>query len=114
MKIVLLESLGISQELLDSYVKPLTEKGYEFAAYERNDDVAVQIEEAKDADILIIANIRKAEVINACPNLKYIDVAFTGVDHVALDAAKARGIKVSNASGYSTVAVARADHCHDA
>lgn len=107
MKIVLLESLGISQELLDSYVKPLTEKGYEFAAYERNDDVAVQIEEAKDADILIIANMPlKAEVINACPNLKYIDVAFTGVDHVALDAAKARGIKVSNASGYSTVAVA--------
>ena len=27
MKIVLLESLGISQELLDSYVKPLKEKG---------------------------------------------------------------------------------------
>ena len=57
MKIVLLESLGISQELLDSYVKPLKEKGYEFAAYERNDDPAVQIEEAKDADILIIANM---------------------------------------------------------
>ena len=96
MKIVLLESLGISQELLDSYVKPLKEKGYEFAAYERNDDPAVQIEEAKDADILIIANMPlKAEVINACPNLKYIDVAFTGVDHVALDAAKAKGIKVS-------------------
>lgn len=107
MKIVLLESLGISQELLDSYVKPLQAKGYEFAAYERNDDPAVQIEEAKDADLLIIANMPlKAEVINACPNLKYIDVAFTGVDHVALDAAKAKGIKVSNASGYSTVAVA--------
>lgn len=107
MKIVLLESLGISQELLDSYVKPLQEKGYEFAAYERNDDPAVQIEEAKDADILIIANMPlKTEVINACPKLKYIDVAFTGVDHVALDAAKAKGIKVSNASGYSTVAVA--------
>lgn len=107
MKIVLLESLGISQELLDSYVKPLQAKGYEFAAYERNDDVSVQIEEAKDADILIIANMPlKAEVINACPNLKYIDVAFTGVDRVALDAAKAKGIKVSNASGYSTVAVA--------
>ena len=107
MKIVLLESLGIHKELLDSYVKKLTEKGYEFAAYERNDDVNVQIEEAKDADILIIANMPlKAEVINACPNLKYIDVAFTGVDHVALDAAKAKGIKVSNASGYSSVAVA--------
>lgn len=107
MKIVLLESLGISKDVLDSYVKPLEAKGYEFAAYERNDDPAVQIEEVKDADILIIANMPlKAEVINACPKLKYIDVAFTGVDHVALDAAKAKGIKVSNASGYSTVAVA--------
>jgi D-3-phosphoglycerate dehydrogenase len=107
MKIVLLESLGISKELLASYVKPLEAKGFEFAAYERNDDPAVQIEEAKDADILIIANMPlKAEVINACPKLKYIDVAFTGVDHVALDAAKAKGIAVSNASGYSTVAVA--------
>ncbi len=107
MKIVLLESLGISPELLDSYIKPLRDKGYEVAAYERNDDPAVQIEEAKDADILVIANMPlKAEVINACPNLKYINVAFTGVDHVDLAAAKARGIKVSNASGYSTVAVA--------
>lgn len=107
MKIVLLESLGISQELLDSYVKPLREQGHEFVAYERNDDPAVQIEEAKDADILIIANMPlKGEVINACPNLKYINVAFTGVDHVDLEAAKAKGVKVSNASGYSTVAVA--------
>ncbi|ERT59247.1 MULTISPECIES: 2-hydroxyacid dehydrogenase [Megasphaera] len=107
MKIVLLESLGITQELLDSYVQALTAGGHEFTAYERTDDIAVQIEEAKDADILMIANMPlKADVINACPNLKYINVAFTGVDHVALDAAKARGIKVSNASGYSTVAVA--------
>lgn len=112
MKIVLLESLGISKDVLDSYVKPLQAKGFEFAAYERNDDSAVQIEEAKDADILIIANMPlKAEVINGCPKLKYIDVAFTGVDHVALDAAKARGIAVSNASGYSTVAVAELAIC---
>lgn len=112
MKIVLLESLGISKDVLDSYVKPLEAKGFEFAAYERNDDPAVQIEEAKDADILIIANMPlKAEVINGCPKLKYIDVAFTGVDHVALDAAKARGIAVSNASGYSTVAVAELAIC---
>ena len=42
----------------------------------------------------------------ACPNLKFIDIAFTGVDHVGLEAAKERGIVVSNASGYSTEAVA--------
>ena len=65
------------------------------------------IEEAKDADAMILANMpMPGEVLSACENLKFIDVAFTGVDHVGLDAAKAKGIKVSNASGYSNEAVA--------
>ena len=107
MKIVLLESLGISDELLESYAKKLEEKGHEFAAYPRDMDVSVQIERAKDADILMIANMPlKGEVIRACKKLKFIDVAFTGVDHVDLQAAKEMGVKVSNASGYSTQAVA--------
>lgn len=46
------------------------------------------------------------EVINACYKLKFIDIAFTGVDHVAMDAIRARGIVASNASGYSNVSVA--------
>lgn len=55
----------------------------------------------------MIANMPlKGEVIRACKNLKFIDVAFTGVDHVDLEAAKEMGVKVSNASGYSTQAVA--------
>ena len=107
MKIVLLESLGISDEILQSYAETLEKEGHRFTAYERTEDTARQIEEAKDADIIIIANMPlKGEVIKACPDLKYIDVAFTGVDHVDLEAAKGKGIKVSNASGYSTVAVA--------
>lgn len=46
------------------------------------------------------------DVISRCPNLKFIDVAFTGVDHVGLDACREKGIAVSNASGYSDEAVA--------
>jgi D-3-phosphoglycerate dehydrogenase len=45
-------------------------------------------------------------VIRSCEQLKFIDVAFTGVDHVDLAAAQERGIAVSNASGYSNEAVA--------
>ena len=48
----------------------------------------------------------KGEVIEGCPNVKYIAVAFTGVDHVDLETCKKRGIAVSNAAGYSTNAVA--------
>ena len=112
MKIVLLESLGISESSLQRHIAPLTEAGHEFKAYPKNTDPAVQIEEAKDADIIMIANMPlRAEVINSCSKLKYIDVAFTGVDHVDLEAARAKGIQVSNAAGYSTQSVAELVLC---
>lgn len=112
MKIVLLEALGIPDSLLTRYIDPLTAAGHTFAAHPRSTDTARVIEEAKDADVLILANMPlPAEVIRACPHLKFIDVAFTGVDHVALDAARERGIQVSNASGYSTDSVAELTVC---
>ena len=65
------------------------------------------IEDTKSADAVIIANMPyKNEVIEAADQLKFIDVAFTGVDHVGLAAAKEKNIAVSNASGYSNEAVA--------
>ena len=107
MNIVLLESLGVSEELLHECAKPFLDAGHTFTAYEKNTDPAVQIERAKDADVIMIANMPlSGEVIRACNHLKYIDVAFTGVDHVDLAAAKEKSIAVSNAAGYSTQAVA--------
>ncbi len=107
MKVVIMESLGISGEELDARKKPLEEKGVEFASYPRTLDVPTLIGQAKDADAMIIANMpMPGEVIRACDKLKYIDVAFTGVDHVGLDACKEKGVAVSNASGYSNEAVA--------
>jgi D-3-phosphoglycerate dehydrogenase len=112
MNIVLLESLGIPNNLLMDYAKPLIDAGHSFAAYEKDTNPQVQIERAKDADIIMIANMPlSGEVISACKNLKFIDVAFTGVDHVDLEAAKSRGIQVSNAAGYSTQAVAELTVC---
>ena len=71
-----------------------------FTSYEKNTDEQVQIERAQDADILIIANMPlSGRVIRACKQLRFIDVAFTGVDNVDLEAAKEMGIKVSNAAG---------------
>lgn len=112
MKIVLLESLGISREILTEYAQPLLNLGHTFEAYPQDTDPQVQIERAKDADIIMIANMPlSGEVIRACKNLKLIDVAFTGVDHVNLTAAKEMGVKVSNAAGYSTQAVAEIALC---
>ena len=112
MKIVLLESLGISQEILSGFARQLEKQGHQFVSYEKNTDEQVQIERAQDADILIIANMPlSGRVIRACKQLRFIDVAFTGVDHVDLEAAKEMGIKVSNAAGYSTQAVAELAVC---
>ena len=106
-KIVIMESLGISAQELAARKAPFEAQGHTFAEYEKSTDPAVLIREARDADAMILANMPlPGAVIEACPRLKFIDVAFTGVDHVGLDAAKARGIAVSNASGYSNEAVA--------
>ena len=104
-KVVILESLGISAEELASFKKPFEGEAV-FADFPKTTDIPTLIEEAKDADAMIIANMpMPGEVIAACEKLQFIDVAFTGVDHVGLDVARAKGIKVSNASGYSNEAV---------
>lgn len=107
MKVTIMENLGISAEELTQRKKPFEDKGVVFAEFPRTTDTAKLIEQAEDADAMILANMpMPAEVIRACPKLKFIDVAFTGVDHVGLDAARERNIAVSNASGYSNEAVA--------
>ena len=107
MNIVLLESLSIDQTLMDTLTAPLKASGHSFTAYPRTDDLNEQIARAADADVLMLANMPlRPEVLDACTHLKYINIAFTGVDHVPVAQAKARGILVSNASGYSTESVA--------
>ena len=112
MKVVLLESLAIPTEILGKYAEALRQEGHIFEAYERDLDPQVQIARAKDADIVMIANMPlSGEVIRACKKLKYINIAFTGVDHVDLEACKECGIQVSNASGYSNRSVAELALC---
>ena len=105
-KIVIMESLGISAEGLAARKAPFEAQGHVFVDYPKTTDPAKLIEEAKDADAMILANMpMPADVLRKCDKLKFIDVAFTGVDHVGLDAAKEKNIAVSNASGYSNEAV---------
>lgn len=105
-KIVIMESLGISAEELAARKAPFEAQGHVFVDYPKTTDPAKLIEEAKDADAMILANMpMPADVLRKCNKLKFIDVAFTGVDHVGLDAAKEKNIAVSNASGYSNEAV---------
>ena len=102
-----MESLGIPAGELDALKAPFEREGHVFREYPKTGDIPTLIDEARGADVMILANMpMPAEVLDACPRLKFVDIAFTGVDHVAMDALRARGIAASNASGYSNEAVA--------
>ena len=108
MKITLLEPLGIPAEVLAQYASKLEAAGHTFVSYDaKTTDVAELIARTGDSDIAVIANNPyPAAVVEAAPNLKMLNVAFTGIDHVALDACKAKDVMVCNAAGYSTQCVA--------
>ena len=107
MHIVLLESLGTSSAFIAAHADRLAAMGHTLTVYDRDTDPAVVAERCREADAVMLANMPlQAESFRDCPKLQYVDVAFTGVDHVPMDYFRARGIRVSNASGYATEAVA--------
>jgi len=108
MKIVMVEPISISMMKIEEYRQQLEAEGHQLIAYSnRAEDDQEMIKRVKEAEILIIANQPlSAEVINAAENLKMISVAFTGFDHIAMDACRENDILVSNSSGYANQAVA--------
>ena len=107
MKIVMLQSLGISEVKLASLTQPFLDAGHELVIHEDQVDDATLKTRVSDADVLVLANMPLSrEVIAAAKKLKFISVAFTGFDHIDLEQCKAQGVKVSNAAGYSTCSVA--------
>lgn len=108
MKIVFAEPLGMSGCVLEARTEFLRKQGHTVVCYsDRNEDEDVLIERAREAEVLVLSNIPLTERFFAsCPKLKMLSVAFTGVDHIDLEACKKRGIVVCNAAGYSTQAVA--------
>ncbi len=65
-------------------------------------------EKIGDADAVICNKaIIDRDVMEKCPNLKYIGLFATGYNNIDLECASERGICVANAPGYSTEAVAQ-------
>ena len=107
MKIVCVESLGIPQTRFEQLQKHYAAMGHTFQYYmDRREDEDTLAERMREADIAIISNIKlPAAVLSQCPQLKYLSVAFTGLDHIDLAYCEKHGIRVQNAAGYSTTAV---------
>ena len=107
MNIICVEPLGISQEHFEELKKEFVSLGHNFSYYlDRKEDADTLASRMKEADIAIISNIKlPAIVLQQCDHLKYISVAFTGLDHIDLAYCSEHNIAVQNAAGYSTVAV---------
>lgn len=108
MNIIAMEPLGIPAKKLEALAAKLQKLGHEFIYHETKEENQENlIDRCKDADVIILANQPlNRTVIESCPKLKLLSVAFTGVDHIDLDACKEKKIAVCNAAGYSTNAVA--------
>lgn len=107
MKISLIDPLEVKESYIEEQKEKLEKLGHEFTYYTQSaKDEDEKIERLKYADIAIITNKPVSRKVIENTKLELIDVAFTGVDHVDLDACKENNIKVLNASGYSDDSVA--------
>lgn len=107
MKIVVIEPLGIDESYLKEIINEKLPNEEVVVYSTRTTDSKELIERAKDADIIVEANLPLSkEVIENCHNLKMISVAFTGIDHIDVNTCREKGIMICNSTGYSTVAVA--------
>lgn len=108
MKIIILEPLGISQTDLANHINKFEALNCDVVSYEnRTENVNELIERCQDAEAILLTNLPfPKDVMEHCPKLKFISVAFTGFDHVDMDYCRQNRIVVSNAAGYSTNSVA--------
>ena len=98
-------------EAIEKACDNLKKHGHEVVVYpDRKPEE--NIERAAGADIVLESNMPlRKDFFDACPNLKMLSIAFTGLDHIDMDECKRRGITVMNAAGYSTEAVAEETVC---
>ncbi|MDD2956667.1 MAG: NAD(P)-dependent oxidoreductase [Oscillospiraceae bacterium] len=108
MKIVVLEPLGVPEKDLYALAAKLLGPGAELAVYNTRADSAKELAaRAAGAEVAVLANQPlPCAVVEQCPGLKLLSVAFTGVDHIPLEVCRKNGVTVCNCAGYSTAAVA--------
>lgn len=76
--------------------------------YPRTDTEAEAIARIGDSEIILINKVPITEsLLAACPSIRYIGVQATGYNVVDCEAARKRGIPVTNVPSYGTAAVAQ-------
>lgn len=107
MKISLIDPLIVDDKIIENHKKKIEKLGHTFEYFKESassDEKIIQ--RLKDSDVAIITNNKFSKKVIKNTNLKLIDVAFTGFNHVDIEACNEKGIIVENASGYSDDSVA--------
>ncbi|MCR4676431.1 MAG: hydroxyacid dehydrogenase, partial [Sphaerochaetaceae bacterium] len=107
MKVSLIEPLGVPESVIRELAAPIEKMGHSFTYYDtKTTDPEELKKRSKGQDIVMIANNPyPADVVSASEDLKMLAVAFTGIDHVGLQACKDKGVMVCNCAGYSDICV---------
>ncbi len=108
MKVVVIEPLAVADEKVTAIAKESLGNDVELVLYDNRATTEEElIARGKNADVVVVANQPlSGAVIRGFRNCKLLDIAFTGVDHVDIEACKEMGMTVCNCSGYSTEGVA--------
>lgn len=107
MKITILDDIYLEYD--KNWLKSLGEVEY-FTRLEKEfaDSEEEIVKRIGDSEIVVSCHVALSKfVIDSCQNLKYITTSSTGVDHIDVEAAKAKGILVSNIPSYGTMSVAQ-------
>lgn len=103
MKIYFIEDIGVNiadyqRSFINHQIVDINTRGF-------SDEKLIEV--VADADILCLTNRPlSSKVIESLPNLKFVSVAFAGIDHVDQESCKQRNILIKNAAGYAQTAVA--------
>lgn len=108
MNISLLEPIGISEEMVYKLAEGFLREGHSFTYHDtKTADIEELKRRSKGQDIVMIANNPYPEqAVDAAESLKMMAVAFTGIDHIALDACRRKNVMICNCAGYSNQSVA--------
>ena len=104
MKIVVLERSSVTKGDID-YSK--LDSVADIVYYDDVDDNKV-IETIGDADGVIVNKTQiTKEILDKCPNLKYVGTFATGYNNIDVESATEKGVTVCNVPAYSTESVAQ-------
>ena len=108
MRVVAIEPLQLPRDRVYELFHEVVGGGAELVLYDSKPSSEDElISRVRDADIVVtVSHPISRRVIESAPKLKMIAVSFTGYDHIDLQAARERGIVVSNVPGYATESVA--------